>query len=64
MLKTIQIDTKYFLGAIASFAVAYMTATGKILNYITFSDVLGEIALFMIASTMGVISIIGAFSKK
>lgn len=64
MLKTINFDAKYFAGAVASFAIAYMTATGKILDYITFSDVLGEIALFMIASTMGVISMIGAFSKK
>ena len=64
MLKTINLDTKYFVGAIASFAIAYMTATGKILNYITFSDVLGEIFLFMIASTMGLISMIATFSKK
>jgi hypothetical protein len=64
MLKSIKIDIKYLLGSFAFIFIAYMTATGKILNYISFSDVLGEIGVFILTSTMGLVMFFSSFSKK
>lgn len=63
-MKNISISYKNLALAILAFAVAYMTATGQILNYIKFADVLNEIAFFCCAGMVAIIAFIGSFSKK
>lgn len=49
-------NAKYLLIMIASVVLGWSLATGEILNYITFTDVMGEMALFMIAIMMFMVS--------
>ena len=46
-----QINFKALVGAVASLGVAYITATGAILNYVKFEDPLNEMA-FCVLSLM------------
>ena len=48
---TNQINFKALAGAVTSLGVAYITATGQILNYIKFEDPLNEMA-FCVLSLM------------
>jgi len=43
----------FTLSGLASLYIAYITGTGDILNYINFSDPLGEMAFCIIALFMG-----------
>ena len=49
-----KINLKATIGAIISFGVAYITATGTILNYINFADPLNEMGFCILALIMGV----------
>jgi|TARA_R100000458_G_C8230407_1_gene212246 uncharacterized YccA/Bax inhibitor family protein len=48
---------------LASLYLAYITGTGDILNYINFTDPLGEMMFCILFIIMSVFSIISAFSK-
>jgi hypothetical protein len=63
-MKNIKIDAKYLTGSIFAFLIAYATATGFILNFIKFADVLNEIFFFAAAAAMGAICLFCSFSKK
>lgn len=64
MENKIKINRNPLILSIVSFTVAYMTATGKILSYIEFADVLNEIAFFGMALTAGVIGLFASFEKS
>lgn len=59
-----KIDFKYLTAAIVALVIAYMTATGFILNFIKFADVLNEIAFFVCAMTLGTMMLFASFTKK
>jgi len=63
MQISFKLNIKYFLFAIAFFAIAYMTATGDILNYINFADVLNEMAFCFCALLLGILNTIMAFER-
>ena len=44
---------KFYIGAIVSYYLAYITRTGEILNYIPFADPLNEMAFFVLAIMSG-----------
>ena len=44
-------------------AIAWMTGTGDILNYIDFADPLNEMGFFMAATCLGGMSLFVGFSK-
>lgn len=44
---------KFYLGAIVSYYLAYITGTGEILNYVPFADPLNEMAFFILAIFSG-----------
>ncbi len=63
----VTIDLKFFIPAIISLVIAYMTVTYKIDEYITFAGEDNAFAFFLLASVMGIMLMIGAFtpdSKK
>lgn len=59
-----KLNYKSLILTILSFTVAYMTATGKILSYIEFADVLNEICFFCMAVTAGVLGLFTSFEKS
>lgn len=59
-----KIDFKYLTAAIVALIIAYMTATGFILNFIKFADVLNEIAFFTVSVFLSSIFTFCSFSKK
>jgi hypothetical protein len=63
MQISFKLNIKYFLFAIASFVVAYMTATGSILNYINFAGELNEMAFCFFALLLGILNTIMAFER-
>jgi len=52
------------LTAIASYLVAYWIITGTAQQYVHFADELNEIGCFIMAFTMGTISLFGIDYKK
>jgi len=64
MENKIKINRNPLILSIVSFTVAYMTATGKILSYIEFADVLNEIVFFGMALTAGVLGLFASFEKS
>jgi hypothetical protein len=52
------------IGALIAIVICRMTMTGQILNYITFSDVLGEIFLFMLSGVLACGLLITSFEKE
>jgi len=63
MQISFKLNIKYFLFAIASFVIAYMTATGSILNYINFAGELNEMAFCFAAFFLGVINTVMSFER-
>jgi hypothetical protein len=59
----VQVNVMPFLAMVLSLIVAYMTATGSILQFIQFQDVLNEIFFFIAAFFMAIGFGINAFSK-
>ena len=59
----VTIDLKYFIPAVIAFVIAYMTVTYKIDKYITFAGEDNALAFFLMSSTMGMMLMIGAFTK-
>jgi hypothetical protein len=47
-----------------SFYIAYITATGTILNYIAFADPLNEMAFFVLSATTAILSLCTLTFKK
>ena len=46
-------NLKFYLGAIVSYYLAYITGTGEILNYVPFADPLNEMAFFVLMIMSG-----------
>jgi len=63
-MGNIKIDSKYLTGSIIAFLIAFATASGYILYFVKFADVLNEIFFFICALGMGVICLCLSFSKK
>ena len=63
-MGNIKIDAKYLTASIFALLIAYATATGFILNFIKFADVLNEIFFFIASLSLGVICLCLSFSKK
>ena len=59
----VTIDLKYFIPAVIAFVIAYMTVTYKIDKYITFAGEDNALAFFLMSSVMGIMLMIGAFTK-
>ena len=59
----VTIDLKFFIPAVIAFVIAYMTVTYKIDKYITFAGEDNALAFFLMSSVMGIILMIGAFTK-
>tara|TARA_B100000900_G_scaffold13327_1_gene10734 strand:+ start:182 stop:376 length:195 start_codon:yes stop_codon:yes gene_type:complete len=59
----VTIDLKFFIPAVIAFILAYMTVTYKIDEYITFAGEDNALAFFLMSSTMGMMLMIGAFTK-
>jgi len=57
------IDLKYFVIAIISLVLAYMTITYKIDNYIQFAGELNAMFFFICTSTLGILALVGSFVK-
>jgi len=51
------------IGALIAIIICRMTMTGQILNWITFSDVLGEIFFFMLSAMLAIGLLITSFEK-
>jgi hypothetical protein len=47
-----------------SFTVAFLTMNGTIQNYITFADVINEIAFFGLSVMLGVVGLFATFQKS
>lgn len=52
------------IGALIAIVICRMTMTGQILDYIQFSDVLGEIFLFMLSGVLAIGLLITSFEKE
>jgi hypothetical protein len=59
----VTIDLKFFIPAVIAFVIAYMTVTYKIDQYITFAGEDNALAFFLMSSVMGIMLMIGAFTK-
>ena len=59
----VTIDLKFFIPAVIAFILAYMTVTYKIDEYITFAGEDNALVFFLMSSTMGMMLMIGAFTK-
>jgi hypothetical protein len=59
----VTIDLKFFIPAVIAFVIAYMTVTYKIDKYITFAGEDNALAFFLMSSVMGIMLMIGAFTK-
>jgi|TARA_R100000541_G_scaffold44160_1_gene51328 hypothetical protein len=57
------IDLKFFIPAILSFIVAYMTVTSTIDNYIAFAGEDNAMGFFFMSTLMGVICLFCSFEK-
>jgi hypothetical protein len=49
-----KVNVLNLIGALAAAAVSYMTLTGQILDYIKFSDVLGEIGFCLLSGMLAI----------
>jgi len=52
------------IGAAISFYLAYITGTGKILQYVNFSDPLGEMVFFILMIMLGFALILSGKTTK
>ena len=59
----VTVDLKFFIPAIISLAIAYMTVTESIDNYISFAGEANAAGFFMCSGVMGLICLAGSFSK-
>ena len=59
----ITIDLKYFVIAIISLVLAYLTLTYEIDKYIEFAGELNAMFFFICTSTMGLMALWGSFVK-
>jgi|TARA_R110002049_G_scaffold286591_1_gene468380 hypothetical protein len=60
----INLDLKFFIPAILSLIIAYMTVNGTIDNYITFAGELNAMGFFIMSALMGIMLLIGSVSKS
>ena len=62
----ITLDLKYFIAAIASLIIAYMTVAGTIDNYIHFAGEANAMGFFLMASLLGLGCLVMSigFAKK
>ena len=60
----INLDLKFFIPAILSLIIAYMTVNGTIDNYITFAGEPNAMGFFIMSTIMGVMLLIGSVSKS
>jgi hypothetical protein len=58
-----KVNVLNLIGALAAAAVSYMTLTGQILDYIKFSDVLGEIGFCLLSGMLAIGLLITSFEK-
>ena len=58
-----KVNVLNLIGALAAAAVSYMTLTGQILEYIKFSDVLGEIGFCLLSGMLAMGLLITSFEK-
>ena len=58
-----KVNVLNLIGALAAAAVSYMTLTGQILEYIKFSDVLGEIGFCLLSGMLAIGLLITSFEK-
>jgi hypothetical protein len=59
----ITLDLKFFISAILSFTVAYMTVTSTIDSYIHFAGEDNAMGFFFMSTLMGVICLFCSFEK-
>jgi len=60
----INLDLKYFIPAVLSLIIAYMTVNETIDNYITFAGEMNAFGFFIMSSLMGIMLLIGSVSKS
>ena len=60
----INLDLKYFIPAVLSLIIAYMTVNETIDNYITFAGELNAMGFFIMSALMGIMLLIGSVSKS
>ena len=60
----INLDLKFFIPAILSLIIAYMTVNGTIDNYIAFAGELNAMGFFIMSTIMGVMLLIGSVRKS
>jgi hypothetical protein len=58
-----KVNVLNLIGALAAAAVSYMTLTGQILDYIKFSDVLGEIGFCLLSGMLAIGLLITSFER-
>ena len=58
-----KVNVLNLIGAGVAAAVSYMTLTGQILDYIKFSDVLGEIGFCLLSGMLAIGLLITSFEK-
>ena len=58
------IDFKFFIPAILSFVIAYMTVTSTIDNYISFAGEANAMGFFIMSTFMGLICLFCSFEKS
>jgi len=59
----VTIDLKFFIAAIASFLVSYMTIAGSIDTYISFAGEANAAGFFIMSAFLGVICTVCSFEK-
>ena len=64
MIKNVNIHLGYLIGTIASFGIAWSTAQGTALKYISFADPLNEMAFCFMAFCLGIACAASTFSKS
>ena len=60
----INLDLKFFIPAVLSLSIAYMTVTSQLDNYIHFAGELNAMAFFLLSTVMGMAFLIGSVSKS
>jgi len=60
----ITLDLKYFIPAVLSLIIAYMTVNETIDNYITFAGEANAFGFFIMSALMGIMLLIGSVSKS
>ena len=58
-----KVNVLNLIGAGVAASVSYMTLTGQILDYIKFSDVLGEIGFCLLSGMLAIGLLITSFEK-